>query len=139
MLVSVIFVLAFIFYVSASPITVSNQYSSRTVTEINVKIIQSTGPGGCDLILKTGDSNSNSCDCFGGVSDYAFCAYTKSPVFAPGQNSTDKSNVNVGGKCPVLTGESLLCSDLASIGKCLGLRGYNCNVDATGLCHCVDK
>jgi hypothetical protein len=40
------------------------------------------------------------------------------------------------GKCPIVTGESLLCSDLSSLGNCYN-GAYSCTVDEEGLCHCT--
>lgn len=63
------------------------------------------------------------------LTDYSFCAYSQNPI--AGSNSTGVES----GKCPVVQGESGVCSDLSSLGNCYD-GGYFCKIDANGLCHC---
>lgn len=125
-------VLALVFLVTIStllsyPISVENDYK----LELNIKI-QGTGAGGCDVLLQSGQNNTQDCWCLGGTINYSFCAYKKSL-----NGGDDYSNNNVGeGKCPKVTGESLVCSDLQSLGNCYNIPGYSCYVDVEGLCHC---
>ena len=94
-----------------------------------------TGVGGCDIILQPGESNTSDCWCLWGTINYSFCAYSKGvtddKTFPISSNSTVEQ-----GKCPIVTGESLVCSDIASLGNCYN-GGYSCTIDSTGLCHCV--
>lgn len=100
--------------------------------ELNIKI-QGTGIGGCDVILQPGQTDLSDCWCLWGTINYSFCAYSagglggKVPI-------ADNSTV-AQGKCPVVTGESLVCSDLSSLGNCYD-KSYACTIDSTGLCHC---
>lgn len=108
------------------------QVSSQYKKEINVKI-QGTGVGGCDILLSAGQSNNADCWCLWGTINYSFCAYYKSGVNDAPQIA---QNTTVGaGKCPMVTGETLLCSDLSSLGNCYD-KGYSCTVNENGLCHC---
>jgi hypothetical protein len=51
-------------------------------------------------------------------------------------NGNVTQGTNVGnGKCPVISGENLVCSDLSSLGNCYD-GSYSCIVDEEGLCHC---
>jgi hypothetical protein len=68
-----------------------------------------------------------------GTINYSFCAYTASPLDM--LNSTQKEDLK-DGKCPVVTGESLKCSDLSSLYNCYD-SGYVCTIDEEGLCHCT--
>ena len=72
-------------------------------------------------------------DAFAGTINYSFCAYTASPI---GTNATRDEGDLGDGKCPVVTGESLKCSDLSSLYNCYD-SGYVCTVDEEGLCHCT--
>jgi len=116
--------------------------------ELNIKI-SGTGVGGCDIVMNQGDVNSNDCWCLWGTLNYVFCAYTKTGVEATDLFNTTtvttiidesefevSSNVTESGKCPARTGESLVCSDLDSLGNCYK-GAYSCNVDVSGFCHCV--
>lgn len=120
---------AVLFASAMTSITVSSEYKK----EINVKI-QGTGIGGCDIILMPGETNTANCDCLWGTLNYSFCAYSKgATAYGAAGNATEEA---VGsGRCPKVTGESLVCSDLESLGNCYG-KGYSCLIDATGLCHC---
>jgi hypothetical protein len=104
--------------------------------ELNIKI-QGTGVGGCDVILQPGQTDESDCWCLWGTINYSFCAYKKSPVGSNDAfNATDVSKLTVAQeKCPVITGESLVCSDLSSLGNCYD-GAYSCTVDEEGLCHC---
>lgn len=122
------------------------QVTSEYKKEINIKI-KGTGVGGCDIIMEPGQANTNDCWCLWGTLNYAFCAYTKNPVSAADTlNGTVvttidesqfeiSSNVTETGRCPVVTGESLLCSDLDSLGNCYK-GAYACDIDVNGFCHC---
>ena len=57
------------------------QVTSNYKKELNIKIT-GLGIGGCDVIMNTGDINSNDCWCQWGVLNYAFCAYTKTGIDA---------------------------------------------------------
>ena len=114
--------------------------------ELNIKI-SGTGVGGCDIIMNQGTVNSNDCWCLWGTLNYAFCAYTKTGVEAADslngtvttiidESEFEVSNVTETGRCPAKTGESLVCSDLDSLGNCYK-GAYSCNVDASGFCHCT--
>ncbi len=127
------------------------QVSTQYKKEINVKI-QGSGIGGCDILMENGQTN-NDCWCLWGTINYSFCVYTKN-----GMNDVPQiaNNTTVGnGKCPVVTGESLVCNDLSSLGKIKNYvfhlmyfililqfsgncydKAYSCNVDDVGLCHC---
>eukprot|EP00349_Pseudokeronopsis_sp_Brazil_P006060 CAMPEP_0202966772 /NCGR_PEP_ID=MMETSP1396-20130829/11331_1 /ASSEMBLY_ACC=CAM_ASM_000872 /TAXON_ID= /ORGANISM="Pseudokeronopsis sp., Strain Brazil" /LENGTH=66 /DNA_ID=CAMNT_0049691011 /DNA_START=290 /DNA_END=490 /DNA_ORIENTATION=- len=50
------------------------------------------------------------------------------------QNFTNPDAVKQG-RCPVVTGESLLCSDIASLGNCYN-GAYACAIDSNGFCNC---
>jgi hypothetical protein len=103
--------------------------------------------------MENGQTN-NDCWCLWGTINYSFCVYTKN-----GLNDVTQiaNNTTVGnGKCPVVTGESLVCNDLSSLGILFSLlsscmckflhyfvfegncydKAYSCNVDDVGLCHC---
>lgn len=104
--------------------------------EINVKI-QGTGVGGCDVILQPGQEDASDCWCLWGTINYSFCAYKKS-AFGDSDinNSTEVVKEGVqNGRCPMVTGESLVCSDLSSLGNCYD-KSYACTIDEGGLCHC---
>lgn len=111
-----------------------HQVSSQFKDELNIKI-QGSGVGGCDIILNKGES-SDACWCLWGTINYSFCAYKKSPLGYTAHNETELAKEDVkSGRCPVVTGESLVCSDLSSLGNCYN-GGYSCTVDSNGLCHC---
>lgn len=83
------------------------------------------------------------CWCLWGTVNYSFCAYTKMTAeelarekYAPTlpRNETNPDAVKQG-RCPIITGESLLCSDLASLGNCYD-GAYSCQVDTNGFCNC---
>ena len=104
--------------------------------EVNVKIA-GAGVGGCDIVLNPGQ-NSTDCWCLWGTINYGFCAYSDGIV---GNNSTvanaKKEESNVGnGRCDVVTGKSLLCSDVTSLGNCYN-GAYSCTIDEGGFCHCI--
>jgi hypothetical protein len=113
------------FIEASTPISVENQFKD----ELNIKI-QGAGVGGCDILLSNGDIN-NECWCLWGTINYSFCAYKNSPL---GLNESNIDELKQG-KCPVITGESLVCSDLSSLGNCYS-GAYSCTVDSEGLCHC---
>mmetsp|Transcript_1922 Transcript_1922/g.1897 ORF Transcript_1922/g.1897 Transcript_1922/m.1897 type:complete len:129 (+) Transcript_1922:44-430(+) len=113
----------FIFCQAGTQIKVLNEYKK----ELNVKI-QGSGVGGCDILLQPGEENDSSCWCLWGTINYSFCAYSQSPL---GNNNTNVES----GKCPVVPGESGVCSDLSSLGNCYD-GAYFCKIDSTGLCHC---
>lgn len=89
------------------------------------------------MLLDPGSANNSDCWCLWGTINYSFCAYSKN---LPQDSSTPMISANssdVGkGRCPVVTGESLLCSDLTSLGNCYN-GAYSCTVDSAGLCHCM--
>lgn len=102
--------------------------------EVNVKI-QGTGVGGCDILLTSGASDSSDCWCLWGTLNYSFCAF----VTKIGESSLNETMVvnDVGkGRCPIVTGESLQCSDLDSLGNCYNNHGYECVIESSGLCSC---
>ena len=105
--------------------------SSEYKKEVNIKI-QGTGIGGCDVILNEGESNPSDCWCLWGTINYSFCAYTKNGL---NDNLAVSNSTVAQGKCPVVTGESLVCSDLSSLGNCYD-KAYSCLIDESGLCHC---
>lgn len=88
--------------------------------------------------MNYGQENANDCWCMWGTLNYSFCAYYKKTMEEMKEvelnpfNSTSKVE---SGRCPAVTGENLLCSDLASLGNCYG-KAYACTVDSTGMCHC---
>jgi hypothetical protein len=86
--------------------------------------------GGCDVLLNPGVTDASDCWCLWGTINYSFCAYSAGKV-TEAANSTIVGD----GRCPVVTGESLVCSDLSSLGNCYD-KAYACQIDATGLCHC---
>ena len=63
------------------------------------------------------------------ILDYSFCAYSQNPI--AGSNS---SNVE-SGKCPIVQGESGVCSDLSNLVNFYD-GAYFCQIDSNGLCHC---
>jgi len=102
--------------------------------ELNVKI-QGAGVGGCDVVLASGEVDE-SCWCLWGTLHYSFCAYEKKPLGADTNATLAEDASEVGsGKCPKVTGENLVCSDLSSLGNCYD-KAYTCSVDQEGLCHC---
>eukprot|EP01038_Epipyxis_sp_PR26KG_P005779 gene5779-7977_t len=118
----------------------SIQVSSDYKKEVNIKI-QGAGVGGCDVILEPNTVNSGDCWCLWGTINYSFCAYTKD-LSVGGDNSNnllrrevDNSSKLSNGRCPVITGEKLVCSDLTSLGNCYN-GAYSCTIDSSGLCHC---
>eukprot|EP01031_Cornospumella_fuschlensis_P028301 gene28301-34173_t len=116
---------------AGTSISVYSEYKK----EVNIKI-QGTGIGGCDIILQPGQNNVNDCWCLWGTINYSFCAYTKNGLAdEKAASNTSSSDPLKNGKCPVVTGESLVCSDLSSLGNCYD-GAYSCKVDNTGLCHC---
>ena len=103
---------------------------------MNIKI-QGSGVGGCNITLAPGsDSNpvedKSDCWCLWGTINYSFCAYAEKSSSALDSNSTKETG---SGKCPTGTGESLVCSDLSSLGNCYN-GAYACSIDVNGLCHC---
>ena len=112
------------------------QVANSWKQELNVKI-QGSGVGGCDVILQPGQSDTSACWCLWGTINYSFCAYQKSPFGSEAtHNATEMAKADIkSGKCPVVTGESLVCSDLSSLGNCYDYA-YSCAIDAGGLCHC---
>jgi hypothetical protein len=102
--------------------------------ELNIKI-QGTGVGGCDIIMEPGTSNQSDCWCLWGTINYSFCAYYKMGAEQKQPELANNSTLTQG-RCPVITGESLLCNDLSSLGNCYD-SGYSCTIDANGLCHCT--
>lgn len=103
--------------------------------EVNVKI-QGAGVGGCDILLQSGEINESDCWCLWGTVNYGFCAYTASPLGGNlVSNSTSEESNLKAGRCDVVTGESLTCSDVSSLGNCYD-GGYECEIDHEGLCHC---
>lgn len=117
-------------------ISVQNNYKK----EVNVKIA-GAGVGGCDILLQPGESNQYDCWCLWGTVNYGFCSYEQGKVstysteavISP-DNTTDSKNLSTG-KCKVVTGESLLCSDVSSLGNCYD-GAYSCVIDESGFCHC---
>ena len=109
--------------------------------EVNIKI-QGSGVGGCDIILQPGETEDSECWCLWGTVNYGFCAYTASPFgddnklisHANITSSTVSDNLK-SGRCDVVTGESLTCSDVTSLGNCYD-GAYECEIDHEGLCHC---
>lgn len=93
--------------------------------------IQGAGVGGCDVILNPGQTNTD-CWCLWGTINYSFCAYSKNMA---NSNSTTNYDKVMSGKCPIVTGESMVCNDLSSLGNCYD-HAYSC-IDSTGLCHCI--
>ncbi len=114
---------------AGTSISVVNNYKK----EVNVKI-QGTGVGGCDILLQPGESNTSECWCLWGTINYGFCSYTAAPI-GYGPNATTSEDKVGTGKCQVITGESLLCSDVTSLGNCYN-GAYACEIDSSGLCHC---
>lgn len=115
-------------------ISITNNYKK----ELNIKI-QGSGVGGCDIIMQPGDVDTSDCWCLWGTINYSFCAY-KPSIVGGEKEAVDMSNYNstlsVGdGRCPAVTGESLVCSDLSSLGNCYD-GSYACEIDTEGLCHC---
>ena len=113
----------------------TNQYRK----EVNVKI-GGAGVGGCDLILAPGAADLSSCWCLWGTLNYGFCAYTAKIGFnnedqSSTLNSTQIEDKAGSGRCPKVTGETALCSDVDSLGNCYG-KSYDCFIDVSGLCHC---
>ena len=85
--------------------------------------------------MNKGDT-SDACWCLWGTINYSFCAYKKSPLGEAANNATELNKEDVkSGKCPIITGESLVCSDLSSLGNCYD-KAYSCSVNSNGLCHC---
>lgn len=87
--------------------------------------------------------SSADCWCLWGTVNYSFCAYTKMSAedmarekygLTLPNNETNPDAVKQG-RCPIITGESLLCSDLASLGNCYD-GAYSCQVDSNGFCNC---
>lgn len=117
---------------AGTSISVANQYKD----ELNVKI-QGAGVGGCDVILQSGMIDQSDCWCLWGTINYSFCAYKKSPIGTESShNATESAKLGVAsGTCPIVTGESLVCSDLSSLGNCYD-GAYSCTIDSNGLCHC---
>ncbi len=137
--IATIFLLAsFPLSFAGTSITVSSAYAKKPV---NIKI-QGAGVGGCDVILNPGQTDTSACWCLWGTINYSFCAYTAGALTETATNSSTKphggeKDVNLGnGKCAIVTGESLLCSDLTSLGNCYN-GAYSCTVDENGLCHCA--
>lgn len=115
---------------AGTSITVQNNFKK----EVNVKIA-GAGVGGCDILLQPGESNQNDCWCLWGTINYGFCTYEKG-IAGIGLNQTDGDDKKLGtGKCKVVTGESLLCSDVSSLGNCYD-GAYACTIDEGGFCHC---
>eukprot|EP01032_Pedospumella_encystans_P009096 gene9096-10739_t len=113
-----------------TPIKVSTQYKDQ----LNIKI-QGAGFGGCDIILNKGEA-SDTCWCLWGTLNYSFCAYRKSRLGETTNNATEFGMEDIAaGRCPAVTGETLVCSDLNSLGNCYD-DAYSCTVNANGLCHC---
>lgn len=110
------------------------QVSTQYKDQLNIKI-QGAGFGGCDIILNKGEA-SDSCWCLWGTLNYSFCAYRKSRLGEPTNNATEFGMEDIAaGRCPAVTGETLVCSDLNSLGNCYD-DAYFCTVNANGLCHC---
>ena len=133
---------------SGTSITVSKKYITfllcnsinKKVTnlykkEVNIKI-QGVGVGGCDILLQPGETNSSDCWCLWGTINYSFCSYVPTSESFRSNNTNELIVSN--GKCPVVTGESLLCSDLSSLGNCYD-GAYSCVIDDNGLCGCNSK
>jgi hypothetical protein len=103
---------------------------------LNIKI-QGAGVGGCDIIMNNGQVDSSDCWCLWGTLNYSFCAYYQKPfgeedsVIAPSNSTVEVSD----GRCPVITGATLLCKDVTSLGNCYG-KGYTCKVASDGTCLC---
>ena len=116
------------FCYAGTGITVHNNYKK----EINVKI-SGSGVGGCDILLQPGESNESDCWCLWGTINYSFCAYEKG--IGDMKNSTVKDDIVGNGRCAVVTGEALTCSDVSSLGNCYD-GAYSCEIDVGGLCHC---
>lgn len=114
---------------AGTSISVENNYKK----EINVKIAGS-GVGGCDILLQPGESNQNDCWCLWGTVNYGFCSYEQG-IGGLNQTETDEKGGLTTGKCKVVTGESLLCSDVSSLGNCYD-GAYSCVIDESGFCHC---
>jgi hypothetical protein len=103
--------------------------------ELNIKI-QGAGVGGCDVILQPGSTDPSSCWCLWGTVNYSFCAYDKMTAEEIAAQKAGNYTAPVqDGRCPIVTGESLVCSDLSSLGNCYN-GAYSCTVDSAGLCHC---
>lgn len=96
--------------------------------------------------MNLGDVDTKDCWCLWGTLNYAFCAYAKTGITADSLNGTvvttiDESeieivsNITETGRCPARTGESLVCSDLDSLGNCYK-GAYACDIDVNGFCHC---
>ena len=113
---------------------VTNYYKK----ELNIKI-QGAGVGGCDILIAAANTTNPSvtdasdCWCLWGTLNYSFCAYYSGKLPAPLDNNSTKETSD--GRCPVVTGESLLCSDLSTLGNCYK-GAYNCIVDVSGACSC---
>jgi hypothetical protein len=138
-LLACVLVAAVQFVSAGTSISVENHYKK----EVNVKI-QGLGVGGCDILIQPGDSNPSDCWCLWGTLNYSFCAYTKMSAeeliqqkYAPATEPNSASNPAAvkSGRCPIITGESLLCSDLTSLGNCYS-GGYACQIDVNGFCNC---
>jgi len=87
------------------------------------------------MTLDSGASDQSSCWCLWGTLNYSFCAYKKSLSNGTEALSDADKTSSGEGKCPKMTGGSLLCSDLQSLGNCYK-GAYQCAVDSSGLCHC---
>jgi hypothetical protein len=116
-------------------IKVINNYKK----EVNVKI-SGMGVGGCDVLIQPGEINDSDCWCLWGTLNYGFCAYYKKGISGPAdtynlRNSTS-SLPDKDGKCPVKTGEDVLCSDVTSLGNCYK-SGYVCTIGADATCLCT--
>lgn len=98
--------------------------------------IQGMGVGGCDVILQPGQTDTSDCWCLWGTLNYSFCAYSAGRTTSGAPALADNSTV-ADGRCPVVTGESLLCNDLASLGNCYK-KSYACNIGTAGLCQCME-
>jgi hypothetical protein len=105
---------------------------------LNIKI-HGAGLGGCDVIIKPGQTDNSDCNCLWGTLDYAFCAYAPGRGFMTEEEEKEltlpKPTEVAAGRCPIVTGETLVCSDLATLGNCYD-KGYSCSVESNGLCHC---
>ena len=89
----------------------------------------------CDVLAyfmsATGETNTEDCWCLWGTINYSFCAYTA----GMGAANSGRNQTLGDGRCPAITGESLSCSDLSSLGNCYDGH-YICRIDAAGLCDC---
>ena len=117
-----------------------HQVANKFRKEVNVKI-QGSGVGGCDIILAPGGEDTSDCWCLWGTINYSFCAYDPKAVeekIGSDFNSTaiiEDKEILGSGRCPKVTGESILCNDLTSLGNCYN-GSYSCVIDSSGLCHC---